>query len=115
MGITAGPDGNMWFTEFESAKIGRTTTNGAITKYPVPNTGLQNTPWAIAAGPDGNLWFTEYGGGVGKIGRITTTGAITEYATPTALSGPWAIAAGPDGNMWFTELIANKIAKAILK
>ena len=81
----------------------------------VPNTGLQNTPWAIAAGPDGNLWFTEYGGGVGKIGRITTTGAITEYATPTALSGPWAIAAGPDGNMWFTELIANKIAKAILK
>jgi virginiamycin B lyase len=114
MGIAAGPDGNMWFTESEPAEIGRITTNGAITKYPVPNTGT-NTPWAIAAGPDGNLWFTDYGGGVGNIGRITTSGAITEYATPTALSGPWAIAAGPDGNMWFTELIANKIAKAILK
>jgi virginiamycin B lyase len=108
----------MWFTEYGNANglgnIGRITTNGVITEYPVPNTA-SNTPWTIAAGPDGNLWFTDYGGGVGAIGRITTNGAITQYATPTALSGPLAIAAGPDGNMWFTELIANKIAKTILK
>ena len=38
-------------------KIGRITTSGTVTEYPVPtpNSGLGG----IAAGPDGALWFTE--------------------------------------------------------
>ncbi len=58
-GITAGPDGNLWFTERSSRKIGRITTAGVITESP-PNPGT--TPNEITAGPDGNLWFTEYVG-----------------------------------------------------
>jgi len=35
-GITAGPDGSLWFTEYMSNKIGRITTAGIITEYSVP-------------------------------------------------------------------------------
>jgi streptogramin lyase len=60
--ITAGPDGNLWFTE--NGKIGKITTGGTITEYG----GSLSHPHGITAGPDGNLWFTEFGNG--KIGRI---------------------------------------------
>ncbi len=63
--ITTGPDGALWFTEQMSSKIGRITTSGSITSYPVPSAGSQ--PWGITTGPDGALWFTESNGG--NIGR----------------------------------------------
>src|SRR2546422_55404 len=81
--ITAGPDGNLWFTEAAGNKIARITTSGAITEYPVPT--ANGFPVGITFGLDFNLWFTEGGGN--KIGRITTSGAITEYPVPTAASG----------------------------
>jgi len=74
--ITAGPDGNLWFTErFGScsapliagcSKIARITTAGVITEFPVPTPG--GGPIGITAGPDGALWFTEFDGQ--KIGRL---------------------------------------------
>src|SRR6266581_2989335 len=36
IGIAAGPDGNLWFTEGGGNKIGRITTAGAITEFPIP-------------------------------------------------------------------------------
>ncbi|MBV8198206.1 MAG: hypothetical protein JO263_08725, partial [Candidatus Eremiobacteraeota bacterium] len=91
--ITSGPDKALWFTNGGGA-IGRITTKGKITTYP-----LSNGPWDIAAGPDGALWFTEPNNG---IGRITTTGQITQYSGGIT-SHPYSIAAGPDGALWFTE------------
>ena len=105
-GITAGPDGALWFTEF-SDRIGRITTAGVITEYPVPTAGSQTNE--ITGGPDGALWFTEYTGN--KIGRITTAGAVTEYPVPTADGSPGGITAGPDGALWFTESGYNKIGR----
>ncbi len=32
-GITAGPDGNLWFTENSAHTIGKITTHGAVTEY----------------------------------------------------------------------------------
>jgi streptogramin lyase len=97
--ITAGPDGNLWFTEGSGNRIGRVSTAGAITEFPVA--AADSGPSGIAAGPDGNLWFTERRGN--RIGRITPTGTITEFPLPEANSYPAFIAAGPDGNLWFTE------------
>jgi streptogramin lyase len=107
--ITAGPDGNLWFTEANPAagKIGRITPTGTITEYPTPTS--DSSPEGITAGPDGNLWFTELG--ASQIGRITPTGAITEYQIPTSDSGPLGITAGPDGNLWFTENYGSKIGR----
>ncbi len=98
-GITAGPDGNLWFTESNVSTIGRITTAGVITEFRLP-TKQNSRPSGIVAGPDGSLWFTEYN--VNKIGRITTAGVITEFPIPT-LNGVWGIASGPDGSLWFTE------------
>jgi hypothetical protein len=102
IGITRGPDGALWFTEF--GKIGRITTAGVITEFTIPTT--DSSPEGITAGPDGALWFTEYKGN--QIGRITMAGAITEYPIPTTDSGPAAITPGPDGSLWFTEELGNK-------
>ncbi len=99
VGITAGPDGNLWFTESNSNNIGRITPNGVITEFPIPTSA--NSPDGITAGPDGNVWFT--GEGSNNIGRITPNGAITEFPLPTSQDGSNGIAAGPDGNLWFTE------------
>ena len=53
-----GPDGNLWFTERGSNNIGRITTAGVVTEFPIPT--ANSYPSGIAAGPDGNLWFTEF-------------------------------------------------------
>jgi virginiamycin B lyase len=107
LGIAAGPDGALWFTEDYGNKIGRITTAGAITEYAVP-TG-RSQPWGIAAGSDGALWFTELIGN--KIGRIDIAGNIAEYPIPTANCYPAGIAAGPDGALWFAEDNAYQIGR----
>jgi streptogramin lyase len=111
-GITAGPDGNLWFAEDGASKIGMINpTTHAFNEFATPTANAG--PRGITAGPDGNLWFTEFkSGSVSKIGMINpATDVISEFATPTANAGPFGIAAGPDGNLWFTELQANKIGE----
>src|SRR5882757_2016183 len=56
-GITAGPDGNLWFAE-QAGRIGRITPAGVVTEFSNGITA-DSRPFAITAGPDGNLWFTE--------------------------------------------------------
>ena len=64
--IIAGPDGNLWYTVFFAAKIGRITPSGVVDEFPVLN--RQAAPGGIAVGSDGALWFTQATSG--KIGRI---------------------------------------------
>jgi len=93
--IAAGPDGNMWFTESQSQRIGRITPQGTITEYG-PTSG---SPTEIISGPDGDLWFVEVGAFDG-IGRITPAGVISEFPTGALAHD---LAAGPDGQLYFTE------------
>ena len=109
--VTAGPDGNLWFTEgYEfgvPTQIGKMTPAGVITLYSVPSGSSEG---GITVGSDGNLWFTEYR--TGKVAKITTAGGITEFSIPSGTgSFPNAITAGADGNLWFTEVLANKIGQ----
>lgn len=107
-GITAGPDGNLWFAEFYGNKIGRLTPAGSLTEFPLPT--AFSFPEDITAGPDGALWFTESSSS-GRIGRITTGGAFTEFTVPTPSGEPYGITVGPDGNLWFTEYHGKKIGR----
>jgi len=68
--ITAGPDGNLWFTEFHANKIGRITTTGVVTEFPVPTPKRQLI--GITAGPPhtASVWFTEFI--ANQIGEIST-------------------------------------------
>jgi virginiamycin B lyase len=96
-GITAGPDGNLWFGDNGKKYVGRLTPAGVFTPFAFPVKPFEVQ--SIAPGPDGALWFTE---GLGdKVGRITTSGTVTEY--PTAGLRPDPLVAGPDGAMWFAE------------
>lgn len=106
--ITAGPDGNLWFTEEGAGKIAKITTSGTMTEYSLP---AGSKPWGITPAPakENVLWFTE--GGTDKIGKITTSGTITEYSRS---GGGYLsqIATGPDGHLWFTVgESASKIGK----
>jgi streptogramin lyase len=96
-GIVAGPDGNIWFTEYASGyKIGvfSPSSNKVIAQYALPSGHNAGT---IIVGPDHNLWFADP---TGSIGTITTAGVITEY--PLTRAYPVALESAPDGNIWFT-------------
>jgi len=103
-GITAGPDGNLWFTNSSNNTIGRITPAGHVHVF--AGHGIDG-PAGITAGPDGALWFTNNGG---SIGRITTSGAVTTY-TGTGINGPEGITAGPDGALWFTNQHNDSIGR----
>jgi virginiamycin B lyase len=109
-GITSGPDGNVWFTEQNTGRVGKMAPDGTfLADYPTTYGDLRY----IRPGPDGNLWFTEYGG-AGAIGRVTPNGTLSEFVIPTHFNRPYAIAPGPDGRMWFTE-DGNKIGRISMK
>src|SRR5262249_30277550 len=52
LGITAGPDGAVWFGESYDTIVGRATTSGSITEYTV-----DARPQGLTLGPDGALWI----------------------------------------------------------
>jgi streptogramin lyase len=113
LGITPGPDGNVWFADNGTTDaIGRITPAGQITEF---SDGLSPgaQPESIALGPDGNLWFTDPA--TPAIGRITPQGAITEFSEGLgAGSSPFWIAPGPDGNLWFTDPATPAIGRITL-
>ena len=100
-GITAGPDGNVYFTvgDNNGEQVGRITPAGNISFLAVPG-GVN--PGAITTGPDGNLWVTDPDDG--QIIRLTpATDVATTFALPSGnLGSQGGITAGPDGNLWFT-------------
>jgi streptogramin lyase len=115
-GITAGPDGALWFFEAGDLggtpqavppKIGRITTGGAITEFAIPYgpTVAGPTGAAITLGSDGALWFPVGFDDVTDatvLGRITSDGAIAEFSLPQG-EIPVAITAGPDGALWIAQ------------
>ncbi len=102
-GIAAGPDGNLWFTEFYDSVAGRITPKGVSTLFAL---NTQNSATYITNGPDGALWLTllnDVGGSTtNQIGRLTTSGKLTTFTVPKA-SYIWDITTGPDKNLYFTD------------
>ncbi len=120
-GITAGPDGDIWFTETQGVpgdvatdtrqtnvgRVVKVTTSGTFTEYSIP--AAETSPTGIATGFDRNLWVTD--AGANSVDKVTTYGGFSKYRIPTANSDPGEITAGPDGNLWFTEPGAAKVAR----
>jgi virginiamycin B lyase len=108
IGITIGPDNNLWIAEEKGARIEAKDRSGnTITTIPIPF--KDSRPQFITLGPDRNLWFTDHGThsiGRVKIDVLPVTRAsifvVDEYSLgPTA--DPVAITAGLDDNLWFTD------------
>jgi streptogramin lyase len=110
-GITAGPQNALWFTEYHGNRIGRITTAGKVTEFPVlPNANSE--PENIVVGPDHDLWFTEYGGDrIGRLDPTTSPPTVREYTVPTSAASPDGLTVGPDHALWFTEYSGDKIGR----
>ncbi len=106
--IAQGPDGALWFTENNVAKIGRITTSGVMTEYPLAPATSAN---GLVSGVDNNLYFGDTA--QNKIGRISaiTPSSVSEYSIPSANAFPGQMLIGPDGLIYFTEVQADKIGQ----
>ncbi len=103
-GISAGPDGNLWFTNGSSGQIGKfNPTTDQFTEYNLPNSG--SLPDDIVSDGSGGLWFTEYEGF--NVGHITLSGKIKEYSAPY----PSGITRGPGSDFWFVGQQTDFIGK----
>src|SRR5260370_4617487 len=106
-GITAGPDGNLWFTEFYDNVVGRITAKGTSTLFRL---NTMNSATYITNGSDGALWLTllnDVGGSTtNQIGRLTTSGKLTTFTVPKA-SYIWDITTGPGGHLYFTDVAST--------
>jgi virginiamycin B lyase len=106
-GISAGSDGNLWFTEEDGDNIGRITTTGDITEYPIQ---APDFPQEITRGPDGNLWFTELGivnssnyqinSNIGEV-------VLGEGDPDLALSGTALSSVAPGSNVTYSLTVTN--------
>jgi streptogramin lyase len=124
--ITSGPDGALWFTEYNASAIGRITPAGSITQYEIPGSDTQ--PTAITEGPDGQVWFALSGApsnGGNRLAEINpasaspgTSSGIGLFPQLTAVYSCSSCSAGSsqpagltaaDGDGWFTEEAAGNI------
>jgi virginiamycin B lyase len=108
-GITAGADGNLWFTETSSAanlgggpqsrpasSVGRLTPSGSVQVFALASS--LGVAGAITAGPDGALWFA-----AATIARITPSGQVSAFTLPDASAEIGAVAGGPGKAVWFAQ------------
>lgn len=99
-GISAGADGNVWFTESGANRIGLITPQGDISEFPIPRAG---SPAEIVLGADENLWFSWSEGPaslVFALGRVHQSGQVTLFEIPSHM-WPGQLTPGPDGAIWF--------------
>lgn len=108
--ITAGPDGNVWFTEIAANKIAAMDMAGHIVKEVAIPTAASG-PAGIAPGRMNDVWFTE--SAAGKVARYDiATGRLFEYPVPGGrFRLPRTLTLGPDGNMWFTYDLIGAVGR----
>ncbi|HEX8741502.1 MAG TPA: hypothetical protein VF712_00060 [Thermoleophilaceae bacterium] len=81
--LVVGPDRALWFIGRRDGAIGRITTTGRFTKYPLPwkhsglDPSLDPSPQSLTVGADGALWFTEDSRDL--IVRMTMAGEMRVY------------------------------------
>jgi hypothetical protein len=101
LGITAGPDGNLWMTEYTGGGVGgvsrivRMTPIGAVRDFLVPSADAE--PAGITVGPDGNLWFTEIADGVAQ---ERGSGALPPTGRSVSFMFPALVLAGESPKVW---------------
>lgn len=100
--IVAGPDGALWFAELGANKIGRITTAGELTEFPI--TG---GPVGITVGKDGQLYvdlfFTP------GLDRVNLAGQVTAHWDLPGAVGTLQVATGFGLDIWVTDTFGGKV------
>jgi streptogramin lyase len=103
VGLTLGPDGNIWFIEVSGPHIGKITPSGQVTEY---NSGIGGgANWGIASGSDGRIWYSNEAAAQVVAINVDGTGPATYTITHQdgTAGTPNMIVAGPDGNLYVGE------------
>lgn len=104
MDVTAGNDGNLWYTA-QGTTVGRMTPAGVATNF--VSKGVD--PFGITIGPDGAVWYAEFQ--ADAVGRVDATGTTTHVTGMTAAAGPRYVTGGPGDTLWFTEESGNRVGR----
>lgn len=102
--MTIGNDGNVWFVDHATNKIGRITRTGAIAGFAAKK---GSHPTSITTGADGAVWFTETA--TNTIGRTTSGLNMTHFALPPAIKSARGITAGSDGRIYVAGYTSHNI------
>jgi virginiamycin B lyase len=101
--IVLGPDGFIWFTEFNSGNFTKASSDGTMVEYagPIHVTG-------ITAGGDGNLWLTDPDHN--SVLQVDPSKGKIKNVFPVAAAGE-GIAKGSDNALWFAEPGNSRIGR----
>src|SRR5206468_1326510 len=91
----------LWFTELRANKVGRITTSGELTEYPVPG------PVGITVGKDGQLYTVSFT--TNAVYRLNVIGEVTGQWTLPGAGGPLQIAAGFGLDLWVAETVGDQV------
>lgn len=106
--MTAGPNGNVWFTQDPngsddkqaSGTVGRMTPTGAVSDVAIlTGNGPLN---CITSGADNSLWVCGRG-----LLHLSVAGAVNVVALPTADNAVISIVSTSQGPVWFAEAAAS--------
>jgi streptogramin lyase len=102
--ITAGADGNMWFTLIGAKDVGSITPAGVVQEFELPE--IEN-PIGIATGPEGRIWVVATNKATSFL--PSDPEGTAQNFTSALINGQPNIALGPEGMFWVASL--NKVAK----
>jgi virginiamycin B lyase len=89
----------MWFTGYNTTKIGRVSPDGHISEFEIPRPSYGGT--AITGGAAGQVLAADP---AGFIDIVSASGVITRIKVPSRQGLPFAIARLPSGEIWLSEL-----------
>jgi virginiamycin B lyase len=106
--IQIGSKGIIWFTEYDSGKLGRLDPQtGTFEEYDLP-TGPLTHPYAVGIDAEGDVWYSSYYFDV--LGRFSpSTGKITQYPFPHSENTIREFFLDTDGRMWYGSPSNNKV------
>jgi virginiamycin B lyase len=89
----------MWFTEYNTTKVGRVSQGGQVSEFPLPKPTYGGT--GIIGSVPGQVLVADP---AGFIDSISAAGAVTRTRVPSRLGLPFAIARLRSGTVWLSEL-----------
>jgi len=110
--IAAGPDGNMWFSDWRGVVVGKITPQGLITEYAASGHAHRHAK-GIAFGRGGEPWILaddeQSGNYPPLLAHVTRKGTVETQPLPGGMDAEVgaALTADVDGNVWFIGLTPN--------
>ena len=96
--LAEGSNNRMWFTEFNTDKVGSVSSAGKFKLYDTTDSPTKSNQMVLAS--DGNVWFATDNDG---IGRTTPKGKSTFFSISNNAFQPTAVTMGPNNEIWFAE------------